>query len=753
VLQTGDCARETLLHTDPYADSREYLLDELKRLEVLVRLRLSNEKFQEKSDTLGSLKGLVLSREDIDELLNNPHQSDRRNGAQDEGERMLEDCLSQLDRQIDARKRRSLNEGIYLSLPHLAAFFHLTSFEQQCILISLAPEIDTRFEKFYAYLQDDITRKRPTIDLTLTLLCAAQQEKLSSLSVFTSSSPLFRFRLIQFLDDQAGSLSLISQPLTIDKGIVHFLLGIGQVDERLDRIARLVPPFHVQEEITLPVEKQQALKQYLHHHFHEKGTDRKSILLHFSGPSGSGKESLMRNICADLGIPLLVADTDKMLSSQTSFEDLLWFLGRETILRQAALCLKNYDALLEAERNKNRIRILFEVIRIFSPLTFLLGRSIWQPDEPATHAVIFASFRFPIPDEEDRTVYWESMIKKYTVENGLDAAELAVKFRFTPGQISDALAGAETRALMRSPGCQNTISAEDLLSSCRDLSHPKLGGLARKIIPRYDLKDIVLPVLQKSQLREVCNFVRYRGVVYGIWGFGRKLSLGKGLNVLFAGPPGTGKTMAAEIIANELGLDLYRIDLSQVVSKYIGETEKNLASIFDEAQTSNAILFFDEADALFGKRSEVRDAHDRYANIETAFLLQKMEEFDGIAILATNLRNNMDEAFARRMHIAIDFPFPDEQYRYRIWGSLFPDETPRSNDIDLVFLSRQFRLSGGNIRNIIVGAAFLAAAEGREVDMGHLIISIQRELQKMGKLCVKGDFGKYYALLEGDENP
>jgi AAA+ superfamily predicted ATPase len=747
-LQTGDFARETLLHTDPYADSREYLLDELKRLEVLVRIRLSNEKLPEKSDTLYSLKGLVLSRGDIDELLNNPHQSDRRNRPQDEEARMPEDYLSQLVRQIDARKRCSLNDGIYLSLPHLASLFHLTSFEQQCILISLAPEIDTRFEKCYAYLQDDITRKRPTIDLILMLLCATQHEKLSSLAVFTSSSPLFRFRLMQFIDDQAGTLPLISRPLAIDKGIVHFLVGIGQIDERLDRIACLVPPFHVQEEITLPMEKQQALRQYLHRHFHEKGTDRKNILLHFSGPTGSGKESLMRNICADLGIPLLIADAERMLSSQISFEDLIWFLGRETILQQSALCLKNYDALLEANGSRDRIKMLFEVILIFSPLTFLLGRGIWQPNDPATQSVIFASFRFPIPHEEERTRYWESMMKKYTVENSLDTAAFAAKFRFTPGRIRDALAVAETRALMRSPGCRNTISAKDLLSACRELSHLKLGGLARKIVPRCELKDIVLPMLQKSQLREICNFVRYRGIVYGTWGFGKKLSMGKGLNVLFAGPSGTGKTMAAEIIAHELGLDLYRIDLSQVVSKYIGETEKNLASIFDEAQTSNAILFFDEADALFGKRSEVKDAHDRYANIEIGYLLQKMEEYDGVAILATNLRQNMDEAFVRRMQFIVDFPFPDERHRELIWRTIFPESTPLSKDLDYQFLAEKLKLAGGNIKNIALTSAFYAAEETTPaIGMGHIMLATKREYQKIGKSFLKTDFEPYYDLI------
>jgi SpoVK/Ycf46/Vps4 family AAA+-type ATPase len=206
--------------------------------------------------------------------------------------------------------------------------------------------------------------------------------------------------------------------------------------------------------------------------------------------------------------------------------------------------------------------------------------------------------------------------------------------------------------------------------------------------------------------------------------------------------------MSAEIIANELGLDLYKIDLSSVVSKYIGETEKNLDRIFREGQTSNAILFFDEADALFGKRSEVRDSHDRYANIEIAYLLQKMDEYDGVVILATNLRKNMDDAFARRMHFSVEFPLPNAADRYRIWESIFPSEAPLAEDIDLHFMAEQFKITGGNIKNIALGAAFLAAEDGGRINIENLIRATKREYQKMGKLCNEGEFGRYFELVK-----
>jgi SpoVK/Ycf46/Vps4 family AAA+-type ATPase len=264
--------------------------------------------------------------------------------------------------------------------------------------------------------------------------------------------------------------------------------------------------------------------------------------------------------------------------------------------------------------------------------------------------------------------------------------------------------------------------------------------LARKITPRYAWEDIILPPDQMEILREIVNTVRARPLVLTEWGLGGKLVSSAGITALFAGPPGTGKTMAAEIIAGELALDLYKIDLSTIVSKYIGETEKNLEHIFQEAEASNAILFFDEADALFGKRSEVRDSHDRYANIEISFLLQRMEAYEGITILATNLRSNLDDAFTRRLQFAVDFTFPEEEERLHIWQALFPPDAPREDGLDLGILARRYKLAGGNIRNILVSAAYLAAADRGKISMSHLVLGARRELQKMGRLVNEDEF-------------
>jgi hypothetical protein len=276
------------------------------------------------------------------------------------------------------------------------------------------------------------------------------------------------------------------------------------------------------------------------------------------------------------------------------------------------------------------------------------------------------------------------------------------------------------------------IGNEDTLAA--QTSAMKLSQLARRMEPRYGWDDLVLPDDQKAMLRELVATVQQRVRVLGDWGIGRKLASSDGVTALFAGPPGTGKTMAAEVMAHELRRDLYKIDLSAIVSKFIGETEKNLKRIFSEAERTEAILFFDEADAIFGKRSEVKDAHDRFANIEVSYLLQRMEAYNGITILATNLRANLDDAFTRRLHFAIDFPFPEAGDRLRIWQTLFPPELPREADLDFAGMAQRYKLAGGGIRNIIVSAAFLAASNGGVVTMAHLAHGARREMQKMGRL-------------------
>ncbi len=439
-------------------------------------------------------------------------------------------------------------------------------------------------------------------------------------------------------------------------------------------------------------------------------------------------------ISTRLGKPLLKIDLEALARPE-----------RSENAAQAALLLALRDArLLSAVPFITRIDNLFSdgalqpglfpAILEFPGLIILSGRTTWQI-AGFERSRRFSWLEFPAPTFAERRALWSYFLNQSGLEERPDLTSLAGQFMLTSGQIRDVVATAMDWAAQRG----DALNASDLLASARLHSSSHLTGLARKIVPRFTWKDIILPPDQLDILKEIINMVRTRPLVLTEWGLGQKLVSSAGVTILFAGPPGTGKTMAAEIIAGELGLDLYKIDLSTIVSKYIGETEKNLEHIFHEAEASNAILFFDEADALFGKRSEVRDSHDRYANIEISFLLQRMEAYDGITILATNLRSNLDDAFTRRLQFAVDFPFPEEDERLHIWQALFPSDAPKEENLDLGQLAHRYRLAGGNIRNIIVNAAYLAAADGGKISMAHLNHGARRELQKMGRLVTDQD--------------
>jgi MoxR-like ATPase len=352
---------------------------------------------------------------------------------------------------------------------------------------------------------------------------------------------------------------------------------------------------------------------------------------------------------------------------------------------------------------------------------------------PALHASPLAAARLDLayPAPAQRRQIWQQALAGTRLQLQAGAAEaVAQAFSLSRSQIEQAASDAHLQAELDGLAC---LGQAELAAAARRQSGTELARHAQRITPQADFATLVTVPEVNAQLREICARVATRETVRRDWAGGCVHARSVGITVLFAGPSGTGKTLAAEAVAHELGLDLYRIDLAAVVSKYIGETEKNLDRVFTAAEHANAVLFFDEADSLFGKRSEVKDAHDRYANIEIAYLLQKMEQFDGLAILATNLKQNLDDAFARRLTFTLNFPFPEQPERERLWHALWPPLAPKADDVDLVWFAREFRLSGGNIRNTVLAAAHLAAADGRVVTRQHLLHATRREFQKLGK--------------------
>ena len=346
------------------------------------------------------------------------------------------------------------------------------------------------------------------------------------------------------------------------------------------------------------------------------------------------------------------------------------------------------------------------------------------------------------PDASEQFHIWNEMSKSLPLEDGVDLSELIGEFDMTPGDIRRAVRFAS----LLSDGRRLTLG--DIKNGCYRSFASDMGDKAVHLEPVFGWGDIVLPERSRELLSQACSQVRLRHRVYSGWGFREKLPYGRGVSMIFTGPPGTGKTMGAQVMAKELGMDIYRISLANVVSKYIGETEKNLNEIFEKAKSCRVILFFDEADVLFSKRTEVKDSNDKYSNMESAFLLQKMEEYSGVVILATNLVQNFDEAFKRRMSYIIEFPFPDASHRRKLWEKAFPEKTPLG-DIDIDFLVEHHELSGSNIKNIALHSAILTARENSSaVEMKHIMRSVKNEYAKSGKAFTKAEAGEYYYLLE-----
>jgi SpoVK/Ycf46/Vps4 family AAA+-type ATPase len=454
--------------------------------------------------------------------------------------------------------------------------------------------------------------------------------------------------------------------------------------------------------------------------------EREPLRLEFVGACGTGKRGVASALASALDLELLVVDAKRLAASAIDAEQVLALAVRDAWFRDALLYVRNADALREDARLP--LERLTAALADYPGLGIIASTSQLPVDASLRGALRWS---FGVPPAEVRERLWSAALERHDglLEPGVSRS-LAERFRLIPADIDGAAALARARSSLNEAG---RVSAVDLFNAAREQRGAALEQLAVRTRPTRSWNELVLPGDQQAQLRELCERAAQHRFVLDDWDFASKLPRGRGINALFAGPSGTGKTMAAEVIASALGVDLWRIDLASVVSKYIGETEKNLDRIFSAAESANGVLLFDEAEALFGKRSEVRDSHDRYANIEVAYLLQKMEQFDGIAILATNLRGNLDEAFVRRLAFSVHFPVPDESSRRRIWDGIFPSPLPLGDDVDFDQLARDVQLTGGHIHNIALAAAYLAAADGRVVTMSHLLEATRREYQKLGK--------------------
>ncbi len=602
--------------------------------------------------------------------------------------------------------------GTELPYPRLARLARLGELEQETLLLCAGAELDLNWERLLAFAHDDARRTRPTVQLALDLFCSSLEERLDGRRLL-ADGPLVRDGLAHLVDD-GGPLP--GNTLALDERVLVYLLGEDAVDPALAGRVHTLDHAPRSERLHLG-EAAAAL------------TDGIAVVL--QGRADPGGDTVAAALGDRVGLQTIAID---LRASPRDVSSLALAVRREARLRNVAVYLAAADELP------------FELVGLLAagladaglPLIVRAREPLADPWPHTRFALDLARL-----DATARRRRWSDV----AAAAGVDLApavvdEVASKLALGEEQTRAVVVDAQRRAA--SGGRE--LGVDDVDAAARAAAGAALAGVATKLDPRYGWDDLVLPERQRDGLRGLCGRVRRRLRVYETWGFA-PVGASDGVVALFHGASGTGKTMAAEVLARELGLDLYRIDLAGLVSKYIGETEKNLRRVFQAAATVNAILLFDEAEALFGRRSEVKDAHDRYANIETAYLLGELETFPGLTVLATNLASNIDDAFRRRIHVAVEFPLPDVRQREQIWRRALAPGAPRADDVDLRMLAQRIEISGAVIRSACLGAAFAAAEDGGVITLAQLVRATAAELEKLGRPPTRGEFGELHHLI------
>jgi hypothetical protein len=617
---------------------------------------------------------------------------------------------TQMRDEIERRADQGVAQGVFLPLRHARRAFDLDSLEYDALLLALAVEVEGRFGRIVAYLNDHIARTRPTVGLALAL-ASTDSEILPSAAGLTDR-PFLRDALIETEGDAPlpGRTLRLADDLVNrltgcpDRQAPHHWLSVHQCDPGL--LDRLVIDAPIRKDV---VAWSDSLRARL----------RTPPLL-LVGTPGAGRATIARAALFHAGMSVIQADV-----AADAVEGRMRIVRRDARWHSAAIVVRTTAApqqtldwpTIWAAIGKDRVGV------VAVPPEQLAEAAASSPVEPAV-------IRLDEPSVPFRKRLWTALLPRGARLEDSEIGELASRFPFGPGRIARTIRRATADLCLRPPS-DRMLDFAALIAAAREIDTATIGPLAQKLPLPFQRSDLIVPAHVAAELDLAIAWVRHRHRVLHDWGFVRRLSMGYGLTALFSGPSGTGKTMAAQVVAGELGLDLYRVDLSQIMSKYIGETEKNLALVFGARV---GVLFFDEAEVVLGRRHETKDARDRYANIEIAYLLQRMEEYDGVTILATNRMQDIDDAFIRRLHVVVDFPMPLEADRLRIWEGMLPATANRGPDLDLRELAREFEVSGGQIKNAMLAGAFLAAAAGQPIGMEHMQRAMRRELVKSGRV-------------------
>lgn len=598
------------------------------------------------------------------------------------------------------------------ALQSLSTKLHLNDFEKDVLMIIFAPEINPKYERIYAYLQDDMNKKYPTIHLIASILSKNQQQRKEILEYFITDSKLLMFDLINF-SKHVESTSIFNKALSLTPSLRNYLLNNFNLDSTLSSFCSIYAP--------LPSSK--PSNQILINKLEAGLNKQERYLFNLQGISSIQKHNFALELASHFNFGLLVVISSH-IPSQLPTQTLLNILMRDSILAGAILYFENFESFLQ-DRKKDEQEI-FSKLQTLSWISFFSTKKAWIPTKTSTDPLFI-----PIPfKEESKEVLreqWRNMLYAFDKELAYSVSkELANLFKFTQEEINNVSKHLRAQSFL-----EESINKEMIFTACRARLGDDLDAYAQKLQTPHTIKDIVLPPEYEDQLHEIISHYKHQTSVFEKAGFKQHFQ-SQGIGILFAGSSGTGKTMAASIISNTLGLTLYRVELSKIVSKYVGETEKHLDKIFHAAQKLGVVLFFDEADTLFSKRVDTKSSNDRYSNGEVSYLLQRMESYEGIIILASNFRNNIDEAFIRRMRFIIDFPLPSEYQREMIWKKMLPTELC-TQPLEYTHLAKYFKLSGANIRNAALFSAFNATEDSTKIEMRHVLKGIKRELQKIGK--------------------
>lgn len=620
-------------------------------------------------------------------------------------------------------------KDVFLPLYKIKQKFDLNNLEWTCLIMSIIAETSSKYRKIFSEINERHNDLCLTYELIMKVFYCV--DSISDIEDFYNKFIELKFKM--------SSLFFIKDTVQIDKNVFYFLTS-GDTKIAIKGTEIYSPDINnggvlpAREEVAQKISKVLSLER-----------EEQQFCFYLYGQSGIGKKTIVKRASELIIKSTVIIDLNSYINlvPEKFYKDIYTPL-REAIIIDATICFDHFEVFDDMDTKKREyMTFLLDTAPKFSREVFILSKT--RNSIPGNNEYIsIIDVQIDNLNHKERRAIWNKYLEEINEIVKVNVDDISNKFNFTPEQIKATIEKAKSTWYWKN---QEPLTEADMYKCAYSQSISKISDKAVLIKSKHTWDELILADNEKNMIRDACDQIKYKHIVFDKWGMNSRVVYGRGLSMLFAGPPGTGKTMAAQVAANELNLEVYKIDLSKIVSKYIGETEKNLDDLFNEAQKSNVILFFDETDALLGKRTEVKDSHDKNANLETSYILQKIEEYEGITIMTTNYIENIDKAFFRRISYVVHFPFPDEKSRKKIWVNMFPKQMPIEAQVDFDFLAGKFEISGGNIKNIAINSAFMAARNSTDIKMSHILKAIKYELKKQGKSLINDDFGEYAYLI------